>query len=172
MELDWTKFVNDTKNIYLYTARRMNMTREEAEDLVQEVYLKLCQKDYKPVKEGYSVEDTYRVIGHTILRHEAINRHRHMNRSKNNRYLTISEADLIKTDLGWLADRYYMDYFSNSTWEEIKSKLNPYQFSVITARATGSTYAEIAEMHGISLSSTKSVIFRTRAIISEMHLDI
>ena len=71
MKMDWNKFVRNTWNSYISVAMKMVGNAQDAEDIVQGVYLSLF-------KRGYPSYEEYLSVGFKATHNGALN---HINRA-------------------------------------------------------------------------------------------
>lgn len=164
---DQATFVADTEPFMgsLYsTALRLSGNKADAEDLVQETYLRAF-RSYASFKAGTNL----RAWLFRILTNAHINRYRSRSRRPDETELNdIEDLYLYKklhnrADLGRSAEDELMDLFSDSEVVNAVDALpDSYRVAVLLADVEGFSYKEIAEILDIPIGTVMSRLHRGR----------
>lgn len=160
------------KPVYNFFIRSVR-SREDAEDLTQQLFIRLFSSSYKVKKNASFRTFLFRIASNLLIDFSRRQKHRK----------TVSIDDLADGDAGiFLQSRSVMpDRYAEGTqirmrYAEALSSL-PVEWRVIfELRMTeGMSYREIAETTGKSVSAVESVLFRARerlsALLSEFMKD-
>jgi RNA polymerase sigma-70 factor (ECF subfamily) len=171
---DQAQFVEEAMEFMpsLYSAAmRMTRNRADAEDLVQETYLK-AYRSFESFQEGTNLKAwLYRILTNTF-----INQYRAKKRRPDERELDEVEDLYLYRRLGGLeaakagrsAEDELMDFFTDT---EVKDALEalPEQFrmAVLLADVEGFSYKEIAEILDIPIGTVMSRLHRGRKALQK-----
>lgn len=158
--LDFQHDILPLKNIIFRTALRIVLNREEAEDIVQDILLKLWERR----KELDKVENL-EAFARTTARNLAIDRKKKMD----NLHVTLDYQVHDRTDEGQSSnDNLLMAQEKDSFIANAINSLPEKQRSIFQLRdIEGKTYKEIATMLNITESDVKVSLFRARNEIKE-----
>lgn len=158
--LDFQHDILPLKNIIFRTALRIVLNREEAEDIVQDILLKLWERR----KELDKVENL-EAFARTTARNLAIDRKEKMD----NLHVTLDYQVHDLTDEGQSSnDNLLMAQEKDSFIANAINSLPEKQRSIFQLRdIEGKTYKEIATMLNITESDVKVSLFRARNEIKE-----
>ena len=169
---DRATFVEDTEphmaSLYS-TARRLTGNRADAEDLVQETFLKAF-RSYESFQEGTNL----RAWLFRILTNSHINRYRARQRRPAETELDdIDDLYLYRrirpaADLGRSAEETLMESFSEAeVVAAVEALPDIYRMAVLLADVEGFSYAEIAEMLDIPIGTVMSRLHRGRKALQK-----
>lgn len=158
--LDFQHDILPLKNIIFRTALRIVLNREESEDIVQDILLKLWERR----KELDKVENL-EAFARTTARNLAIDRKEKMD----NLHVTLDYQVHDRTDEGQSSnDNLLMAQEKDSFIANAINSLPEKQRSIFQLRdIEGKTYKEIATMLNITESDVKVSLFRARNEIKE-----
>ena len=158
--LDFQHDILPLKNIIFRTALRIVLNREEAEDIVQDILLKLWERR----KELDKVENL-EAFARTTARNLAIDRKEKMD----NLHVTLDYQVHDRTDEGQSSnDNLLMAQEKDSFIANAINSLPEKQRSIFQLRdIEGKTYKEIATMLNSTESDVKVSLFRARNEIKE-----
>ncbi|MDO5481673.1 MAG: RNA polymerase sigma factor [Bacteroidaceae bacterium] len=158
--LDFQHDILPLKNIIFRTALRIVLNREEAEDIVQDILLKLWERR----RELERVENL-EAFALTMTRNLAIDRKEKMD----NRHVTLDQRTHDQTDEeSPNADSLLMAQEKDRFIANAINSLPKKQRCILQLRdIEGKTYKEIATMLNITESDVKVSLFRARNEIKE-----
>ena len=164
---DQATFVVDTEPYMaslFSTAMRLSANRADAEDLVQETYLR-AYRSYGTFREGTNL----RAWLFRILTNANINRHR--SRSRRPQEAELDEGDDFslfhrmrdRNEFGRSAEDELMDHFSEAeVVQAVESLPEAYRMAVLLADVEGFAYKEIAEILDVPIGTVMSRLHRGR----------
>ena len=145
--MDWGKFIEETKGLYLNMAFQYTKHMGEAEDIVQETYLAIFEKEY--------YHNTRTVAG-TILKNKCIN---YWRRKK---ILQLCEPEDYPDSYSEIDQLITLDQISG-----IEDMLSEDLYSHLHGYGTGLTYKELAEISGLPIGTIKTRIHHARKKIKQ-----
>ena len=150
---------------------RMTANPEEAEDLVQDVYVKAI-RFYKQFQPGTNI----RAWLFKILRNTYINRYRSKVRTPTQ--IGLDEPEFQRTELEALNFLNPVhrtpeaEFFSRLTAEAIQKALSQipdkFQRIVVLSDVEGFSYQEIAEIEGCPIGTVMSRLYRARRMLQDL----
>lgn len=164
---DQATFVADTEPFMaslFSTAMRLSANRADAEDLVQETYLR-AYRSYGTFTEGTNL----RAWLFRILTNANINRHR--SRSRRPQETELDDTDDFslfrrirdRNELGRSAEEELLDHFSEAeVVRAVESLPEAYRMAVLLADVEGFAYKEIAEILDVPIGTVMSRLHRGR----------
>ena len=171
---DQARFAEDTEQYMssLYSAAlRMTRNRADAEDLVQETYLK-AYRAYASFREGTNLKAwLYRILTNTF-----INTYRAKRRHPDETELEEVEDFYLYRRLGGLeaaaagrsAEDEVLDSFTDDEVKQaIESLPENFRITVLLADVEGFSYKEIAEITGVPIGTVMSRLHRGRRALEK-----
>ncbi len=154
------------------TALRMTRNPQDAEDLVQETYLR-AYRFFDQFQPGTNI----RAWLFKILTNSYINTYRKASAESKNTSLDETEefslyhqmAREVQTgSLGWDVEAQVLDRFAEDDIREAIENLPPaFRMAVLLADVEGFSYKEIAEITGVNLGTVMSRLFRGRRLLQK-----
>jgi RNA polymerase sigma-70 factor (ECF subfamily) len=154
------------------TALRMTRNPQDAEDLVQETYLR-AYRFFDQFQPGTNL----RAWLFKILTNNYINSYRKAANEPKNTSLDDTEEfslyhqmarDLPSGSLGWDVEAEVLDRFAEEDIREAIEQLPAaYRMTVLLADVEGFSYKEIAEITGVSKGTVMSRLFRGRRLLQK-----
>ena len=163
---EWSTFVNKTQKGYIAMARKIVNTAEDAEDVVQTVYMKLFRANYN--------EKGMLSAGVLAVHRESFNvvRNKHKVQALNNpsKMPTYHQYKYVNSAHSGYDGLHRMD--SDVVFDSLSSILTSSEHKIITAYGVGFSYLEISEMYNIALGTVKAVIARARKKLHKVYPDL
>jgi RNA polymerase sigma-70 factor, ECF subfamily len=154
------------------TALRMTRNPQDAEDLVQETYLR-AYRFFDKFQPGTNI----RAWLFKILTNNYINSYRKAANEPRNTSLEDTEEfslyhqmarELPSGSLGWDVEAQVLDRFAEEDIREAIESLPPaFRMTVLLADVEGFSYKEIAEITGVSKGTVMSRLFRGRRLLQK-----
>jgi RNA polymerase sigma-70 factor (ECF subfamily) len=154
------------------TALRMTRHPQDAEDLVQETYLR-AYRFFDQFQPGTNI----RAWLFKILTNNYINSYRKATNEPKNTSLEDTEdfslyrslaRDSQGSSLGWDVEATVLDRFAEADIREAIENLPPsFRMTVLLADVEGFSYKEIAEITGVSKGTVMSRLFRGRRLLQK-----
>jgi RNA polymerase sigma-70 factor (ECF subfamily) len=154
------------------TALRMTRNPQDAEDLVQETYLRAF-RFFDQFQPGTNL----RAWLFKILTNNYINSYRKASSEPRNTSLDDTEEfslyhqmarEIPSGSLGWDVEAEVLDRFAAEDIREAIENLPPaYRMTVLLADVEGFSYKEIAEITGVSKGTVMSRLFRGRRLLQQ-----
>jgi RNA polymerase sigma-70 factor (ECF subfamily) len=158
------------------TALRMTRNPQDAEDLVQETYLR-AYRFFDQFQPGTNI----RAWLFKILTNNYINSYRKATAEPKNTSLDDTEEfslyhqmarDLPSGSLGWDVEAEVLDRFAEGDIREAIEALPPaFRMTVLLADVEGFSYKEIAEITAVSKGTVMSRLFRGRRLLQKSLYD-
>lgn len=158
--MDFQHDILPLKNIIFRTALRIVLSREEAEDIVQDILIKMWQK-----RDELEKVDNLEAFALTAARHLALDR----KEKTECRNISLDEASHdVMDEYQQNAEESITTQEGRSYIEQIIDSLPEKQRTILHLRdIEGKNYKEIAEELSISESDVKVTLFRARSEIKE-----
>jgi RNA polymerase sigma-70 factor, ECF subfamily len=154
------------------TALRMTRNPQDAEDLVQETYLRAFR-----FSDQFQPGTNLRAWLFKILTNSFINSYRRTaNAPRNTSLDDVQDFSLYHQmaretpsgSLGWDVEAEVLDRFAEQDIREAIENLPPaFRMSVLLADVEGFSYREIAEITGVSMGTVMSRLFRGRKLLQK-----
>ena len=154
------------------TALRMTRNPQDAEDLVQETYLR-AYRFFDQFQPGTNL----RAWLFKILTNSYINTYRKASAEPKNTSLEDTEEfslyhqmarELQTGSLGWDVEAQVLDRFAEADIREAIEKLpEAFRMTVLLADVEGFSYKDIAEITGVSKGTVMSRLFRGRRLLQK-----
>ena len=154
------------------TALRMTRNPQDAEDLVQETYLRAYR-----FLDQFQPGTNMRAWLFKILTNNYINSYRKAAAEPRNTSLDDTEefslyrqmaSDLQNGSLGWDVEANVLDRFAEQDIREaIENLPEAFRMTVLLADVEGFSYKEIAEITGVSKGTVMSRLFRGRRLLQK-----
>src|SRR5215212_380619 len=154
------------------TALRMTRNPQDAEDLVQETYLR-AYRFFDQFQPGTNI----RAWLFKILTNNYINSYRKASSEPRNTSLEDTEEfslyhqmarETPSGSLGWDVEAQVLDRFAEQDIRDAIENLPPaFRMSVLLADVEGFSYREIAEITGVSMGTVMSRLFRGRKLLQK-----
>jgi RNA polymerase sigma factor (sigma-70 family) len=162
----WKEFISYYEQYIYNILRRINVPSSDADDLSQEVILKLWKKI--PELAYNRDKGKFRHWLSTVIRNDV--KRFFYNKNKTSRIienqddalLTNSEDPLGNLDLEEIIAEEWDDYVSNLAWESVKKHFNETIQQVFILHTQGKSYPDIAEECKIHEGSVRKYISRVR----------
>lgn len=163
--MDFKQDILPLKNLIFRTALRITLSREEAEDIVQDCLIKI----WKQLQEGTTIQnlESYAL---TMSRNLALDRKA---LARNNVVPLVEEVHDHEDEHQLSPDQQLIKSESTSLIERIVDSLPEKQRTVMQLRdIEGKTYKEIADILNISEPDVKVTLFRARKQVKETYLKL
>ncbi len=165
-ELSWRQFIDEYKNKLFRTALSYIPFTQEAEDLVQEVFLEVHRSIHKFRAESTLSTWLYRITVNKSINYLKQNKKYFANKPIEDYFLLENQQQISGED----ASTRLLQKEQRKIIQQAIDKLPSRQSSVfVLHKIDGKSYKEIAEILDISLSSVESLMFRAR-ISLQKHL--
>lgn len=163
--MDFKQDILPLKNIIFRTALRIVISREEAEDIVQDCLLKI----WKQIQQGEKILnlESYAL---TMARNLALDR----KALANTKVLSLNEqVHDLEDEHQLMPDEALIHNEGTSIIETLVDRLPEKQRTIIQLRdVEGKSYKDIAQVLGISESDVKVTLFRARKQVKEEYLKL
>ncbi|MEN9361592.1 MAG: hypothetical protein RL095_3127 [Verrucomicrobiota bacterium] len=156
----WEDFV-DLYSRYLYTvARNLGLNHHDAEDALQQVFLKVSDKlstfEYSPAS------GRFRAWLCTVCRNTVRDQQRRRASRQRQQEVLQAEETLPPDELDQQAEKEWRDFLANEALRIIREKESPLALSCFELHAAGKDVASIAEQLGIAANTV--YVYKARVI--------
>ena len=157
-EADFEELVKRYKNLVYSVVLRMVTDAEDANDIAQEVFIKVYRNLSKYSPEYKFSTWIIRIATNTVI---------DFRRKKKQEFVSIDEMETELPDSATPESTYVNTEAKSEIMDAINSLPDMYKIPIVLFHLEGLSYQEISSVLGVSMSKIKNRIYRGRKLLKE-----